>query len=245
MNEKVWCLLSGGKDSVCTAAFLAEQGRLAGCVFIDTGISCPDTCPFVQRLCKSQGWELRIFKAKKEYEDLVMRFGFPQGPVGHKWAYIWLKERALREAKKALGPDVTFASGVRKKESNRRARSIATGMKGGIRIEAPIQDWSTSDVWRFIRERGLEVSPSYLSLGRSGDCLCGSFSQRGEADVIRRAYPDVAARILSLEERVKESFPYPRNRWGHAERSMGGFTALRGRRTLEQIVCGGDCANGD
>ena len=238
-----WCLLSGGKDSVCTAHVLASRGELAGCVFLDTGIACPDTRPFVESLCRSQGWDLRVFSAPRTYEEMVRRYGFPQGLVGHSWAYGWLKERAIREALKALGASTGFASGARRKESARRARSVAAGFRHNyrIRIENPIVDWSTPDTWRYLRENGLEVSPSYLTLGRSGDCLCGAFSQRGEADVIRRAYPEVAARILALEESVEK--PYPKNRWGKPERSMGGFTALRGRLTLEALVCGGDCAD--
>ena len=239
----LWCLLSGGKDSVCAAHVLASKGRLAGCVFLDTGIACPDTRPFVEGLCRSQGWPLRVFPAPKTYEEIVRHYGFPQGATGHSWAFGWLKERAIRAAKKELGPDTVFASGARRKESERRARNISHGVRHNprIRIENPIVEWTTPETWRYLRENGLDVSPSYLTLGRSGDCLCGAFSQRGEADVIRRAYPEVAARILALEESVDK--PYPKNRWGKPERSMGGFTALRGRLTLEAAVCGGDCAD--
>ena len=240
---KVWSLLSGGKDSVAATHVLSNQGRLAGCVFIDTGIACPDTCPFVQKLCRSQGWPLRIYSAPKTYEELVRRYGFPVGLVGHRWAYGALKERALRAARKDLGRDVVFASGARRLESERRSRSVALFQSGAVRIERPIQEWSTPQVWHYLRENGLGVSPAYLSLGRSGDCLCGAFSQRGEADVIRRAYPDVASRIEALEREVASRFPYPKSRWGKSDRSYGGFTALRGRLTLEEAVCGGDCAD--
>lgn len=246
MTENRWCLLSGGKDSVCTAHVLASIGKLTGCVFLDTGIACPDTRPFVEGLCRSQGWPLRVFSAPKTYEELVRRYGFPQGPTGHRWAFGWLKERALRAAKRELGPDTVFASGARRKESARRSRSVAKGVRHnyGIRIENPIVEWTTAATWRYLRDHGLEVSPSYLTLGRSGDCACGSFSQRGEADVLRRAYPELAARIEALECAVAPLFPYPKSRWGKPERSMGGFTALRGRLTLEAAVCGGDCADG-
>ncbi len=245
-NGPLWCLLSGGKDSVCAAHFLAQRGRLAGCVFLDTGIALPDTRPFVERLCESQGWDLLIYRAPASYEELVMRWGFPSGPVGHSWAYGWLKERGLIQAVKELGHEATFASGARRKESARRARTIVRGFRHNyrIRIENPIVDWSTPDTWRYLRENGLDVSPSYVTLGRSGDCLCGAFSQRGEADVIRRAYPAVADRLARLEARASEKFPYPKCRWGNSKRSIGGFTALKGRRTLEAFVCGGDCADG-
>lgn len=244
MTGKLWCLLSGGKDSVCAAHHLRERGRLAGCVFIDTGISCPDTRPFVETLCAQQGWDLHVFSAPKSYEELVSRYGFPKNLVGHSWAFGALKERAIIRAKQELGPGTIFASGARRRESARRARSVAKGFRhnGKVVIENPIVEWSTPEVWAYLRSNGLAVSPAYLSLGRSGDCLCGAFSKRGEADVIRRAYPDVADRIRRLEASLDSRFAYPANRWG-SSRSWGGFGALAGRTTLEAAVCGGDCAD--
>lgn len=253
-NGQRWALLSGGKDSVATAHVLAQQGRLAGCVFIDTGIACPDTCPFVQRLCSERGWDLRIVKATdftrykttgpRTFDDAVRKYGFPKDLVGHRWAFGILKERAIMAAREELGSDVVFASGARRRESARRAKSIARGFRhnGGIVIENPIQEWTTLEVWTYLRAHDLPVSPAYNSLGRSGDCLCGAFSKRGEAAVIRKAYPDVAARIHRLETEVRGRFPYPQNRWG-SKRSKGGFTALIGRTTLEGALCGMDCAD--
>src|SRR3990167_10391647 len=92
---KLWCLLSGGKDSVTTAHVLASQDRLAGCVFIDTGISTPDIQPFVRDLCQDQGWPLKVYRTPVEYEDMVMKFGFP-AQAQHNMTMFLLKGRALR-----------------------------------------------------------------------------------------------------------------------------------------------------
>jgi phosphoadenosine phosphosulfate reductase len=172
-----------------------------------------------------------------------MRWGFPKNLVGHSWAYAHLKERALRIAWKELPPtEKMFASGVRSKESKRRKRTVGKGVrkKGGIQIENPIADWSTPQVWAYLRKRGLSVSPAYLSLGRSGDCLCGAFSREEEAAIVMRTYPEVARRITALEDRAATKFAFPKCRWG-SDRSIGGFSKLRGRLTLEEAICGGDC----
>lgn len=244
---RCWALLSGGKDSVCTASVLAERGELNGCVFMDTGIACPDTRPFVERLCEEKGWPLRVFSAPKSYEMLVERYGFPKGPTGHRWAYGALKERALRQAARELGAEgpLTFASGVRVSESSRRSKSVRleAGRYGdrGFDIVAPIADWTTERVWKYLREHGLSVSPAYVSIGISGDCLCGAFSSQGEAEAILKTYPEVAARIRELEGKMAGRIPFPKDRWG-SDRTRGGFRALSGRTTLESYVCGGDCA---
>jgi 3'-phosphoadenosine 5'-phosphosulfate sulfotransferase (PAPS reductase)/FAD synthetase len=250
LTPKFQCLLSGGKDSVCTAHVLAKRGELGGCVFVDTGIACPDTRPFVERLCQEQGWPLLVTTPDRTYQSAVLQYGFPKDLKGHSWAFGILKERAMRTALAQLGPSTVFASGARAAESDRRAKNTARGFRhnGHLRIVNPIEDWSNLQVWNYIRENGLSVSPAYLTLGRSGDCLCGAFSQKGEADVIRRAYPEVAERIRQLEAKVTETinpktgrpFRYPKNRWG-GSRSKGGFEALRGRQSLEALVCGGDC----
>jgi len=229
---------------MCAAQYLASQGRLAGAVFIDTGIACPDARPFVEKVCADRGWDLRVFTAPMSYETMVGKYGFPKDLVGHSLAYGYLKERAIIQARKDLGPETVFASGVRVHESARRKLNIAKGFRhnGGIRIENPIQDWFDADVNSYLRRNELPLSVAYLSLGRSGDCLCGAFSRRGEAAAIRRAYPEVGERIRRLEERIRDEFPYPKNRWG-GKRSKGGFQALRGQMTLEQIVCGTECAD--
>ncbi|MFZ0698701.1 MAG: phosphoadenosine phosphosulfate reductase family protein [Thermoplasmata archaeon] len=242
---RFWSLLSGGKDSVCTAHVLASRGELAGCVFLDTGIACTDTRPFVERFCSEMGWPLRIYTAPKTYEEIVSRWGFPSGPGGHRWAFGWLKERPLRIAWQDLLETEVFASGARRLESARRGRTMRKGFRHnyGIRIENPIQEWTTPEVLAYNRESGLPTSPAYRSIGMSGDCLCGAFSQPGEANAIRRTYPEVAARIRALELRIAEEgeFRYPKDRWGHIRRFTGGFVSLEGRTTLEQFVCGGEC----
>lgn len=237
-------LLSGGKDSICTASVLCKRGELDGCVFVDTGIAAPDTRPFVERLCKEKGWPLLITHPKRTYEEIVLQYGFPKNLVGHSWAFGILKEYAMRAARDELGKSTVFASGARAAESARRAKNVARGFRhnGHLRIINPIEDWSTPRVWSYLRTEGLPVSPAYLSVGRSGDCFCGAFSQRGEQRIIARVYPDMAKRIRALERKVDtEAHPFPENRWG-SKRSKGGFGILDGQMTLERIICGGDCA---
>lgn len=232
-----WALLSGGKDSVATAAFLAETGRLKGCVHLDTGVAAPDTMRFVRGLCDERGWDLRVFRTPVSYDRLVLKLGFPKGPRGHQWFYRYLKDRPLRLAAKALGPDALFASGVRSQESARRMLSARrwSKMRGGW-IYAPILEWSDRRVWAYLAENELGVSPCSLSVGISGDCLCGAFSRPGECAVIAKLYPEFAARILALERESKRG--YPLNRWGN--RSTG-FSGARGMLRLEDFVCTNDC----
>lgn len=232
-----WSLLSGGKDSVAATHYLAERGQLRGCVFLETGVAAPDTRPFVEGLCRDEGWELRVFATPKSYEALVGRFGFPKGPRGHTWFYRALKERPLRAAARELGPEAMFASGVRTKESARRMLTAQrwSRVRGGW-IYAPILDWSDRQVWAYLGSHKWAPSPCSVALGLSGDCFCGAFSKPGECRAIADLYPEFAARILALEESVPKG--YPLNRWGNRSAGFGGTL---GATRLEQFVCSDDC----
>lgn len=228
-----WALVSGGKDSVAMAHVLASSDRLAGVAFIDTGIACPDTMPFVADLCSGMGWPLRIVRTPVVYEDLVMRYGFP-GPAMHSVAMSALKARAIRVLRREVD-GVVLASGVRAMESARRSRTVRRwGMIERTPIFAPIHDWSTERVWSYLRGHDLPVSPAYASLHMSGDCLCGAFAERDEPYLLRIFYPDVADRIARLEARLDREKPScPRRRWG----GSGGVSGTRGQTLMESFLC--------
>lgn len=230
-----WALLSGGKDSVVTAHVLAERGELRGCVYLDTGISTPDVRPFVERLCRDQGWPLKVYRTPIEYEWLVGRFGFP-GPAGHGIAMNYLKGRPIRAFIKEH-PNAILASGVRMRESSRRMGTAREWSRlEGAWCHAPILEWSTERVWAHLRKHDLDVSPAYWNLHISGDCLCGAFARREETFLVEMFYPDLAVRIRALED-SRRRVSSVRCRWG-------GGPGFDGKQTrLERYLCS-ECAWG-
>jgi len=125
----------------------------------------------------------------------------------------YLKGRAVREYKKKY-PDVALASGVRKAESGRRALNTKpVGEFEGVKIYAPLYHWTTQETWDFCRKHGYERPMSYVKLGISGDCLCGSFTSGHEREALRTYYPVTYARIQRIEEVNEGRFP-TRARWG-------------------------------
>lgn len=235
---KLWCAVSGGKDSVTAAHLLASQDKLAGILFIDTGIAVPDLLPFIYRLVDAQGWELEVYRTPVEYDDWVMRYGFP-GPAQHGAVMNALKGRALRTFKKNH-PGEHVASGVRMAESRRRAlHTQAHGTFERVPMHAVISDWSTASVWEYVRKNDLPRSPAYNTLHISGDCCCGSFSERDEVHLIEMFYPELADRLHRLEERVAACGKI-RNRlsrkWGGG-RGGSGFVSSRKNSKLEAFFC--------
>lgn len=219
-----WCLLSGGKDSICTAHVLALNGQLNGCLHIDTGIGTPDLQPFLTDLCEKQGWPLEIIATPIKYEDLVLKFGFPV-PGTHNLTMNYLKLRALRGFGKIHGK-VALASGVRRLESARRRwNTQALSTVEGFQIAAPLLAWPTQKVWDYLKKYDLSISPAYAKLHISGDCLCGAFAQPEEIYLLETFYPTVAERIQALEARMK-AHPSGRRTWGDSGGAFAGQTRI-------------------
>lgn len=210
--EKIYSLFSGGKDSFAVASWLQERGQLAAVVLLDTGISIPGWEAITRGIADKAGFPVEVYRTNIRYEWLVWKYGFP-GKTGHRFAMNYLKGRAIREFKKAH-PGATLASGVRVDESARRALTTKEwGEFEGVKVWAPLYNWTTKEVWEYVRSKGYERPQSYITLGTSGDCLCGAFAGPHERERLESHYPDIYQRIQSLEEMVEKAFP-TRCRWG-------------------------------
>lgn len=242
-GKKFYALFSGGKDSVTVAHLLHGKGLLAGCLFIDTSICLDETKAFVAMYCYEMGWPLEIIERTdncKSYDDFVMRYGFPSRAWHNvamrelKWKplYYWIMQR------KDQG--IVLCSGVRSKESKRRMSNTVPYQRDAsckhMRWAAPIHDWSTPQVWKYIHAHGLKRSPVYETLGMSGDCLCGAFSSHGEAELIQLHHPAMAERIRRLEA----SCANDRNTWGN-QSSMSGVASQESLTAFTCADCENDC----
>ena len=207
---KVYALVSGGNDSTVTAHLAKEFGpRVDAIVHINTGIGVEQTREYTRTFSKWLNLPLIEKRGPREYEDLVMEYGFP-GPAAHKYMYSWLKERPLREvrrdAQEGQRRRVMFITGVRKSESQRRMGHVAAVQRDGNTVwVAPIRDFTHKDIWDYRDEYKLQRNEVVEVLHMSGECLCGAFSKPKELEWLSNFYPDVAERILRLERRAHDA----------------------------------------
>lgn len=241
-------LVSGGHDSL-TAMYIAYASRLVhldGVVHINTGIGVPETRAFVrervhelgldyyevgrplptERVLGAPDWPAHEYRLpSEEYVTLILQYGFP-GPAAHKWMYLNLKEKPLQRflADQYGDREVTLISGVRRHESDRRMESVdAAGVSTylGCTTISPIVAFTGLDVRRYRRALDLAMNPVVEKLEMSGECICGSFSKRGELRMLRLFYPGVWRRLLCLGAKVQaraalDSGPDKQyGRWGH------------------------------
>lgn len=210
-------MFSGGHDSLCACFVASRHSRFAGTVHhINTGIGSKLTRAFVDTVCRDFAWELKVYKSKVSYEDVVRQWGFP-GPGGHGLAYARLKDRCVYAITKQFRKRVALITGCRQQESTRRMGNVVsmvtigeTSKKTGKtrnkkRIWTnPCYDWSSQDQRNFMDHFDLPRNPVKMSpLSMSGECFCGAFARPDEISMIRCYAPDVAEEIDRLTEIAK------------------------------------------
>ena len=184
----------GGNDSTVAAHLAVRFGRgVDALVHINTGIGIPETGQYVRSFAQWLEMPLIEKYPPREYEDLVMQYGFP-GPAAHRYMYSWLKERALREVRREAQEGkrrrVLFITGVRTTESRRRMGHVeSVNRDGNIVWVAPIKDFEHRDIWAYRDEFALPRNEVVDFLHMSGECLCGAFSKPNELEWISLWYP--------------------------------------------------------
>lgn len=217
-------MFSGGNDSVCCSHLASKVNGFTACVLIDTGIAIKQAHIHVKETCKKMGWPLKIYKSKYNYDDLVMRYGFP-GPSQHKVMYIQLKERAIRalikDTKQKTSDKILLITGVRKQESQRRMETVtAPIVKDGAKIwVAPMWEWSNDERDQYIANNNLPRNPIKPLIHVSGDCLCGAYADKGELELLHIFFPEEYSRIKKLQDKVIQKFP-----WGYDEQPPNWWT---------------------
>lgn len=220
----VFGLFSGGHDSLCACHIASQHPRFSGVIHVNTGTGIPQTHDFVYDTAERLGWSLKEYRPKgnDEYEALVLDQGFP-GPGHHYKMYQRLKERALRQVLRDHGSrsrKIVFVGGRRRAESTRRMQNVVHKIETGKNISpssrtvwaSPLFNWLPFDKVNYMEAHDLPVNPVVQLLHMSGECLCGSFAQPNELEEIRLWFPDVAAGIDELAEKVAAAGKWAK--WG-------------------------------
>lgn len=227
--DALFALFSGGHDSLTTTHVASRHPLFRGVIHIDTGTGLKETRQFVEDTCDTHGWPLIVRSPATTYEMLIVRYGFP-GAGQHGSMYRYLKERPLREAKKAArklasAQNIGYITGVRSQESDRRMGHVEPHHKDseGIWIAA-IHNWSALECAAYIRDNGLERSPVKDALHMSGECFCGAFARPSEKRDLALWFPYQAERIEAWQRLVQtavelglSSIPFNHQEWGHSD----------------------------
>jgi len=234
-DKKGWALLSGGKDSTLSALEMSNADRLNGVIYIDTGIGLRETKEYVVDLSEKFDWPLKVFSGYTSYDKYILEHGFP-GPQGHSQIMHILKLDAVRKfisfVKKEYSEVPLLFSGVRRQESTRRSKWARRfqNYQGAV-WDCPIFHYNNDKVWELHYNYRIPINSSYGTIGKSGDCLCGAFSNLTEKKMIEKFYPYLADHISYLETNTK-SKKY--NVWGNTDKPI---CTLRANAKAGSLLC--------
>lgn len=222
------CLFSGGHDSTVLAHRCRDS--YDSLCFIDTGTAVPGVVEHVQKVAAWLDKPLTIKHAGSAFRRMVLGgpkadgsweegHGFP-GPGHHSKAYTRLKERQidalLREIKVGHSrmDKVLFLSGVRRAESQRRAKREPITKHRAKVFCNPLIDWSNEDMRAYRAEHEIPESDVSALLHRSGECNCGCYAAAGEREELRSLWPDWFDATIGSLEREAEAAGLKRCKWG-------------------------------
>lgn len=207
--RKVWCLCSGGNDSLTSTHIAMSTGLCDGVASINTTIGIRQTREHMQAVASRFNWPLRWLTPKFTYLDFCKMFGMP-GPGRHDYVYAYLKERCVkqlaRESKRLRRDRIMLVTGVRLSESDRRMGTAEPIAREGARLwVAPIINWDAQDQMVYMINNGIPRNQVKKILGISGECLCGAFAKPDERAKIAEHYPEAEAEIVMCEAAAAES----------------------------------------
>jgi 3'-phosphoadenosine 5'-phosphosulfate sulfotransferase (PAPS reductase)/FAD synthetase len=263
-RTKFIALTSGGKDSMTTAIKLADMGKLDSLMHIKTNVGLEMTTDFIRDYAQELGFKLYIQEPQPKftYASHVLQYGFPSASF-HRVIMGKLKYKTMRDFALTIDrKNHCLVSGVRKFESVRRMGNYPYPIQsdGAMWFTCPIFYMDNEEVYRFVLERGIKISPAYkLGLGTSGECMCGSFAVKGEKALLRELDPKLADYIEWLEEGIQRfgtphAKKYPK--WGdqakmselEEQQQMTQFfndnPDLKPVNDMEGLICGTECGPG-
>lgn len=177
-------LYSGGYDSAVTTHLihtLDTHGLPIHVAAIDTQLAADGWREYVQSVADKQGWDFRIYKSDKAWQQFmtqIKKFGCPKSRKMHTLVFNLLKGRVIEaihmEMKSHRSDKTLFVSGMRRDESIFRKEAAEVQRIGHSNriFAAPIVHWSQKDCDVYRVENDLPDNPFYGTVRGSGDCQC-------------------------------------------------------------------------
>jgi 3''-phosphoadenosine 5''-phosphosulfate sulfotransferase (PAPS reductase)/FAD synthetase and related enzymes len=191
---------SAGKDSVVILDLAERSGVKFEAVYANTTVDPPGTIQFL----KKNYPQVEIKHPKESFYQLVAKKGLPSRT--RRWCCEKLKEQ--------YGIGRRTIEGMRSEESPSRSLyepeqcDTRKWMKGAKHI-LPILNWTKSEVWAYIRKRGLPYSKYYdapYSLSRHG-CVGCPLAGCKQMQVEYKMFPAYAKAMIKAVGKNMEAKP--------------------------------------
>lgn len=197
---------SGGKDSIVVHALAVKAGVKFDAHYNITGIDPPELIHFIRQYYPSLLWE----KPLENIWKLVERKGLPRRNA--RFCCEYLKEHS--------GAGRIVVTGVRWEESWRRKRRAMVETCRWVKAKSflhPIIDWTTMEVWEYIRGHGLPYCSLYDEGYHRLGCVLCPMTTAGQTARDRERWPKIAMAWLRACQRYYSRGTPSTKRWASAE----------------------------
>lgn len=161
---------SFGIQAAVSLHLLTQQSPDIPVVLVDTGYLFPETYQFVDRLQKKLGFNLKVHRPRMSAAWQEAHFGrlWEQGADGLDHYNRLNKVEPMARALEELGAK-TWYSGLRREQSTSRTDTpFVEFVKGRYKVH-PIADWTSRDVWLYLKKYDLPYHPlweeGFVSVG--------------------------------------------------------------------------------
>ena len=199
--EGYYVAFSGGKDSIVIKDLVKRAGVPYDLHFQLTTVDPPELLSYIRQHHPDVAWH----RPRETMWQIIVRKRMPPTRP---------KRYCCRELKEYAGEGRLVVTGIRWDESDKRRqrRMLETCRKiHGKRLLNPIIDWTTADVWQYIRENELPYCRLYdEGFDRIGCIMCPMAEKRRHLDAERwpqykRAY--IRAFQKMVDKRIADGLP--------------------------------------
>ena len=204
---------SGGKDSQVLLDLVKRAGVKYKAYYNVTTNDPPDNVYFIRQYYK----DVIFVHPKKNFFKLVEKKGMPtmfkrfccaelkeQGGIG---SVCLMGVRKEESAKRAMYNDIAIISNRKEHQDRNKKRTIEDieeqehkCIKGKDKIVIrPLLEWTTEEIWKYIKDNNIQTNPCYENLGRVG-CMFCPFATKKQIIHYCRKYPRYYRNIINAME---------------------------------------------
>jgi len=206
--NRVFVMFSGGRDSLTVLDLTLRSLGISDveALFIDTGIATPGLKSYVMSVCDEYKVKLNIVGPDYDFFELVLKKGFPM--IKYRWCKEYLKIKPLKrfvENAKRLYGNIILVTGVRRDESwfKAHAEKIYNHPQLGVKVYAPIFEWSGELVKEYIKVYKLKENPLYDIYGKAYDCWCTVYKSPADFALLAALHPDFFKKFVEAESKLR------------------------------------------
>lgn len=216
-HERIALQFSGGKDSLVTLALLKPWWDRLTVYWLDAGDGFPETYEIVVKTAAQVPNFVRIASS---CEKVIEEHGIPTDllPATHTpmGQMIFHTSEKFQDRLSCCARAVMLPMHARMKADGitliiRGQKDADIGwavrsghIEEGVELWFPIQDWSKEDVFRYMREHDLPISPVYETMDTTPECMtCSAWWDDNRAQYLKRNYPQQHAQYQSRLARIR------------------------------------------